>query len=67
MKIKDFIEQPKYFKEPKEDELCPLQKLIIWLKEQNTFYIDNQGIYYNTIQINKVIRKIEELIKWYIF
>ena len=38
MKIKDFIEQPKYFKEPKEDELCPLQKLIIWLKEQNTFY-----------------------------
>ena len=32
-------------------------------KEQNTFYIDNQGIYYNTIQINEVIRKIEELIK----
>lgn len=32
-----------------------------WLKEKDTFYIDNQGIHYNTIQVNEVIRKVKEL------
>lgn len=54
---------PKFFKVGEFNPCEAFKELEQWLQEKNTYYMDNQGVHYNTIQVNEVIKKIKELKK----